>query len=156
MLIASVCAVGLVSGLLPFVSVEVYLGGLAAATDLASSPGRLVAVAVAAAVGQTIAKVAWYLAAARSMQSAWVQRKLAPPRRRAGFDRWQGRIVGRPVLSSAVLLASATAGFPPLMLLAVVAGSVRVPLALYVPVLLVGRTIRFVLLLAGVGWFAEL
>jgi membrane protein YqaA with SNARE-associated domain len=156
MLLLSVCAVGLLSGLVPVVSIEVYLGGIAAVTDLASSPGTAVAIAVAASIGQTTSKVVWYLAASRSMQSAWVGRKLADPRRRAGFDRWQGRIVGRPVLSAVVLLAAATVGFPPLMLIAVVAGSVRVPLALYVPTLLVGRTVRFWLLLTGVGWFADL
>ncbi|WP_418277245.1 hypothetical protein ACNHYB_04755 [Isoptericola jiangsuensis] len=156
MLLLSVCAVGLVSGLVPVVSIEVYLGGLVAVSDATGSPGVAFAVSLAAAVGQTAAKVVWYLGAARSMESRWVARKLADPRRRAGFERWQARIVGRPVMSSMVLLAAATVGFPPLMIIAVVAGSLRVPLAIYVPTVLVGRTLRFWLLITGVGWFADL
>ncbi|NOW01530.1 hypothetical protein [Isoptericola chiayiensis] len=154
MLLLTVLAVSLLSGLVPVISVEVYLGGVAAVTDVASDPLLLAAVAAVAAVGQTVAKVVWYLGAARSMETAWVQRKLADPRRRASFERWQSRIAGRHGLSALVLLASGSVGFPPLMILAVVAGSLRVPLAVFVPTVLVGRAIRFWALLAGVGWFA--
>lgn len=154
MLLLTIFAVSLVSGLVPFVSIEVYLGGVAAATDAARSPGLLVGLALAAGVGQTLAKVAWYLVAARSMESPRLQRKLAKERWRRAVERWHERVTGRPVLTTAVLLASAFVGFPPLMIIAVVAGSLRVPLAVYVPAVLLGRTVRFWLLLTGVGWFA--
>lgn len=154
MLLLTTFAVSLLSGLVPVVSIEVYLGGLAAATDAAASPVLVAGLAVAAGLGQTAAKVAWYLAAARSMESPRLQRKLAQDRWRRGFERWRDRVTGRPVLTTAVLLASACLGFPPLMIIAVVAGSLRVPLAVYVPAVLLGRTVRFWLLLAGVGWFA--
>ncbi|MEG3614879.1 hypothetical protein [Isoptericola haloaureus] len=154
MLLLSVLAVSLLSGLVPVVSIEVYLGGVAAVTDAASDPVRVALIALVAGIGQTVSKVVWYLGAARSMETRWVREKLAVKRRRETFDRWQDRIQGRPWLSAAVLLASASAGFPPLMIMAVVAGSLRVPMAVYVPTLLVGRTTRFWLLLAGVGWFA--
>jgi membrane protein YqaA with SNARE-associated domain len=154
-LLLTTFAVSLLSGLVPVVSVEVYLGGVAAATDAAGSPVLLAALALVAGVGQTVAKVAWYLLAARSMASRRLQRKLSQERWRLAYERWHARISGRPVLTTAVLLASACLGFPPLMIIAVVAGSLRVPLAIYVPTVLVGRTVRFWLLLAGVGWFAD-
>jgi membrane protein YqaA with SNARE-associated domain len=152
-LLLSALVAGFVSGLVPFLSIEVYLGGLAAATSAARAAP--VGLALAAAVGQTAAKVVWYEAAARSTRSAWVQRKLADPRRRQAFDRWQARVGGRPWLTAGVLLAAALVGFPPLMIIAVVAGSLRVPLIVYVPTVLVGRAVRFWLVLAGVGWFAS-
>ncbi|WP_277212776.1 hypothetical protein [Isoptericola croceus] len=155
MLLLTAFAVSLLSGLVPFVSIEVYLGGVAAATDAAGSPALRAALALVAGVGQTLAKVVWYLVAARSMETPWLRRKLAQERWRRGFERWRDRVSGRPVVSAAVLLASAFAGFPPLMIIAVVAGSLRVPLSLYVPTVLVGRAARFWLLLAGVDWFAE-
>ncbi|PFG42816.1 hypothetical protein ATJ88_1488 [Isoptericola jiangsuensis] len=153
MLLLSAFAVGFLSGLVPFVSIEVYLGGLAAASPAAAAVP--VALAVAAAVGQTAAKVVWYEAAARSTQSAWVQRKLADPQRRRTFERWQARVNGRPALTVGVLLAAGLVGFPPLMIIAVVAGTLRVPLAVYVPTVLVGRAVRFWLVLAGVGLFVS-
>ncbi|GAA1969923.1 hypothetical protein GCM10009718_01820 [Isoptericola halotolerans] len=155
MLLLTTFAVSLLSGLVPVVSVEVYLGGVAAASDAAGSPAVLAGLALAAGVGQTVAKVAWYLLAARSMQSRRLQRKLSQERWRLMYERWHARIAGRPVLTTAVLLASACVGFPPLMIIAVVAGSLRVPMAIYVPTVLVGRTVRFWLLLTGVGWFAD-
>lgn len=155
MLLLSTFAVSLLSGLVPVVSIEVYLGGVALVADLADDPGGRLAVAFAAGAGQALAKVAWYYAADRSMRTKWVQRKLSSPKVRTELDRWQERITGRPVLTGFVLLAAAVAGFPPLMIIAVVAGSLRVPLVIYVPTILIGRTARFWLLLAGVGWFAD-
>jgi hypothetical protein len=153
-LLLSALVAGFLSGLVPFLSIEVYLGGLAATTSAAVAAS--VGLAVAAAVGQTAAKVVWYEAAARSTESAWVQRKLSDPRRRQAFDRWQARVTGRPWLTVGVLLAASLVGFPPLMIIAVVAGSLRVPLlSVYVPTVLVGRAVRFWLVLAGVGWIAS-
>ncbi|MDO8144633.1 MULTISPECIES: hypothetical protein [Isoptericola] len=154
MLLLSTLAVSLLSGLVPVVSIEVYLGGVAAVTDVSAVPGRALALSLVAGVGQTVAKMVWYLGAARSMETRWVRDKLAVGRRRETFDRWQRRIAGRPWLSAVVLLAAGAVGFPPLMIMAVVAGSLRVPWAVFVPTVLVGRTVRFWLLLEGVGWFA--
>jgi membrane protein YqaA with SNARE-associated domain len=150
MLLVSTFAVAAVSAIVPLVNIEVYLGVVATQLDVATHPARLVLLAATAGVAQALGKLCWYLLAARSMESRWVQHKLSGTRRHR-FDVWHARIVGRPWLSAGVLAVSAVVGLPPLLILSVVAGSVRVPLGLFVPTVVVGRTVRFWAILAGVG-----
>ncbi len=151
MLLVSTFAVAAVSAIVPLVNIEVYLGVVATQLDVTAHPARLVVLAATAGVAQTLGKLCWYLLAARSMESRWVQHKLSAGPRRHRFDVWHARIVGRPWLSAGVLAVSAVVGLPPLLILSVVAGSVRVPLVLFVPTVVLGRTVRFWAILAGVG-----
>ncbi len=151
MLLVSTFAVAAVSAIVPLVNIEVYLGVVATQLDAAAHPSRLVVLAATAGVAQTLGKLCWYLLAARSIESRWVQHKLAAGARRHRFDVWHARIVGRPWLTAGVLALSAVIGLPPLLVLSVVAGSLRVPLALFVPTVVVGRSLRFWAILAGVG-----
>jgi membrane protein YqaA with SNARE-associated domain len=151
MLLVSTFAVAAVSAIVPLVNIEVYLGVVATQLDAAAHPSRLVLLAATAGVAQALGKLCWYLLAARSFESRWVQHKLAAGARRHRFDVWHARIVGRPWLTAGVLALSAVVGLPPLLVLSVVAGTVRVPLALFVPTVVVGRTLRFWAILAGVG-----
>jgi membrane protein YqaA with SNARE-associated domain len=151
MLLVSTFAVAAVSAIVPLVNIEVYLGVVATQLDAAAHPSRLVLLAATAGVAQTLGKLCWYLLAARSIESRWVQHKLAAGARRHRFDVWHARIVGRPWLTAGVLALSAVIGLPPLLVLSVVAGSLRVPLALFVPTVVVGRSLRFWAILAGVG-----
>ena len=68
-------ALGLASALFPLINIEIYLGGLVAAGQV--GPGKSVGLAIAAGAGQTVGKIVWYEVASRSMESAWVQRKLS-------------------------------------------------------------------------------
>ncbi|MCA5893180.1 VTT domain-containing protein [Isoptericola sp. NEAU-Y5] len=143
--------VGLVSAILPVVNLEVYLGVVGAQVSGTAPAARLVALALAAGAGQTLGKLVWYLLGARSLESRWVRHKLDLRGRRRRFESWRDRIADRPWLSALVLLASSVVGIPPLLIMAVVAGSLRVPLVVFVPTVALGRALRAWCLLAGVG-----
>lgn len=140
--------VGLVSALLPVVNVEAYLGVQAAVLP----GGSVWLLGLAAAVGQMVGKLAWYYLGASSLNWRWVRRGLEKPKARARLARWQERTHDRPVYAGAVVLVSALTGLPPFAILSVVAGQLRMNLSLFLVLGLVGRWLRFVAILGGVGW----
>lgn len=131
------------SALIPVLNAEIPLGAIP--TGSASAW----AFAFAAAAGQTIGKVIWYYAGVHSMKLSWLRKKMATEKWQASYATWHARIVGRPVMAGAICLASAISGFPPLAVVAVLAGSLRMNLALFVSTVVVGRTIRFWLVIEG-------
>ena len=145
--------VGLGSALLPFINIEIYLAGVAGADGAGGLDGwRAVAISSVAAVGQTIGKIVWFEVAKRGMTSAWAQRRLSKPKTRASYEKWSGRMQGRPWYAGVIIFVSASAGVPPLLAMAVVAGALRMPLAVFVPTVLLGRALRFYLILVGVDF----
>lgn len=150
-LVLTTLGVGLVSAVVPVINMEVYLGVVASQLPSGSAGALTAAVAIAAALGQSLGKLVWYLLAARSFESTWVQRKLAKGAWRTRFDVWHARIAGRPWLTAGVLLASSVVGIPPLLVIAVVAGSLRVPIAVFLPTVVVGRAVRFWCVLTGLA-----
>lgn len=131
-------------------ALEAYLA--VAAVDRTYPSAVLAAVA---AVGQIAGKLLWYWAGAGTTRLPWLRRKLDSPKAAAALTRWRERTEGRPVYTGAVLLASAFAGIPPFMVMSVVAGVLRVRLWLFVGTGLVGRFLRFWIVLeaAGYAWF---
>jgi membrane protein YqaA with SNARE-associated domain len=148
-LVLTTLGLGLASALIPLINIEIYLNGLVAAGRVDS--GQWVAVALASGVGQTCGKIIWYEVAARSMESAWVQKKLTQDKWKLSYEKWHLRIVGRPWYAGSIIFAAAFLGVPPLLVLAVVAGSLRMPRWVFIPTVLVGRVLRFYLILAGAG-----
>lgn len=144
--------VSVVSALVPLVNAEAYLVALASTTDLSS----IWLVSAVAGVGQTVGKVAWYEAGRRALDWPWVRRKLGTPRAEQRRELWQRRLSARPWASSTVLFASATAGFPPLLVMAVVAGQLHMSRSLFTLIVLVGRTLRFAAVLGGLWWVTDL
>lgn len=142
--------VSILSALVPLVNIEVYLGLLATRVD--GDGAAVVTCAVATGVGSAIGKLLWYLLAARSMDTPWVRKKLSKESWQLRFDRWRATLDGKPWLSAAVLLAASVVGLPPLLVMALVAGALRVPLGVFVPTVAVGRAVRAWLILAGVGF----
>ncbi|WP_425954353.1 hypothetical protein [Xylanimonas sp. McL0601] len=142
-------ATAIVSALVPLVNLELYLGVLA--TQLDGRTAAVLGCAVATGLGTAVGKLVWYWLAAGSMQSPWVQKKLAKDSWRRAFDRWHGSLAGRPWLTAGILLAASVVGIPPLLIMALVAGALRVPMAVFVPTVAVGRAVRAWLILAGVG-----
>lgn len=134
------------SALIPLINIELYLG------VVATQVGRehLLWVAVIAGVGQTLGKVVWYVATWKSMESRWMQRRLAKPKVAEAHARWTERAQGRPVLMGVINFSAASTGLPPMLVMAAVAGSVRMSLWVFVPTCLVGRILRFWVILAGV------
>ncbi|WP_020015272.1 hypothetical protein [Promicromonospora sukumoe] len=132
-----------------FMALEAYLAVAAADQTYPS-----VVLAAVAAVGQVTGKLLWYWAGAGTTRLPWLRSKLESPRIEAAMTRWRGRTEGRPVYTGLVLLASAFAGLPPFMVMSVVAGVLRVRMWLFVGTGLVGRFLRFWIVLeaADLAW----
>jgi len=150
-LLLSTFGFGFGSALLPILNIEVYLGAIGTQTSTATIFG----LSVAAAFGQTLGKIVWYVAARRSIDSAWMQSKLDKPKVRETFDRWEERTNGRPGYAAGILFAAASIGVPPLLVMAVIAGSLHMRFWVFAISCFVGRTMRFYLLLAGVAFFTQ-
>lgn len=145
MLLLTTFGVSVASALIPVVNIELYLAGVGAV-----GPGRAVSLGLVAGAGQSVGKVVWYEVARRGVETEWAQRKLAAPKVRRSYDRWTARINGRPWYGGAVLFAAALAGLPPLLVMAAVAGALKMPYWVFLPTIFVGRAIRFWLVLSGV------
>ena len=113
-------------------------------------------VAGAAAVGQTAGKVLLYYAADWAMNLPGSRRRW--PRRSGRRPTSAGRSgsTSHPGQTAALLFASASLGFPPLYVMAVLAGQLRVNIWLFVGTCLVGRYIRFLVLVGAADWLVHL
>ena len=54
-----------------------------------------------------------------------------------------------------MLFASASLGFPPLLVVAILAGQLRVNIVLFVSTCVTGRFLRFLVILGAVDWLAH-
>ncbi|MCD4526258.1 hypothetical protein [Nocardioides sp. cx-173] len=138
--------VSIASALFPLINMEVILGGMAATVG----DGHAFALAVAAGAGQTVGKIVWYELTRRSFDTEWVQKRLSGPKVSQSYLRWQQRIEGRPWFGGSIMLVSSFAGVPPLLVMAAVAGALKMRMYVFLPTIFVGRTLRFWLVLAGV------
>ena len=80
----------------------------------------------AAAIGQTAGKVALYYAADWAMRLPWIKKKMATPKWAESYARWSMRVHEHPNQTALLLFASASLGFPPLYVMAVLAGQLKV------------------------------
>ncbi|MET0840014.1 MAG: VTT domain-containing protein [Marmoricola sp.] len=151
-LVLTTLVVSFASAVLPFVNIEAYLAAVGAAADGAT----LWVIAGAAAIGQTTGKVLLYYAADWTMNLPWTKRKMSTPKWEASYLRWQERINTHPGQTAAILFASASLGFPPLYVIAVLAGQLRVNIWLFVTTCLVGRFLRFLALVGAADWLVSL
>ena len=140
------------SAVIPFINIEAYLAAVGAAVDGVV----LWSIAAAAAIGQTAGKVALYYTADWAMNLPWTKRKMSSPKWEASYKRWQERINTHPGQTAAILFASASIGFPPLYVIAVLAGQLKVNIWLFVSTCLVGRFIRFLALVGAADWLVNL
>ncbi len=151
-LVLTTFVVALGSAVIPFINIEAYL----AAVGVAIQDVGVWWVALAAAVGQTCGKVALYHAADWAMRLPWIKKKMATPKWQQSYERWSKRVHERPNETALLLFASASLGFPPLYVMAVLAGQLRVRLWLFITTCLVGRYIRFLVILGAADWFIHL
>jgi membrane protein YqaA with SNARE-associated domain len=142
-------AFSIASALLPFLPIEVYILGAAAADP---TLGTSISLGIAAGAGATVGKIIWYHAALRGIESKWAQKKLAKPKVKASYEKWTARMQGRPWYAAGIIFVAASAGIPPLLAMAAVAGILKMPLWVFIPTVLVGRSIRFTLLFLGVDF----
>lgn len=138
------------SALIPVLNLEIYLGALPNAHD------KALMLAVVAGAGQTLGKVVWYYAGVHSMKLPWLARKMEAEKWQESYRRWHDRIVGRPLLAGTIVFASAISGFPPLAVVAVLAGSLEMSFLLFLATVLAGRIARFWLVLEGAEWVRQL
>lgn len=137
--------VGLGSAVFPLVNIEAYLGAVGVAGHDVGDVG----VAAAAAVGQISGKVILYYAADWAMRLPWMKKKMATPKWQESYEKWRERIADHPGKTTALLLASSALGLPPLLVIAVLAGHLRVNIWLFVSTCGVGRFLRFLVLLGS-------
>mgnify|MGYP005990281577 CR=1 FL=1 len=150
-LLLTTFVVALGSALLPFINIEIYLGGISGASGVADVTGwGAVGIALVASAGQTAGKVVWYEVARRGIDTDWARKKLSNNKLQAAHARWTERMEGRPWYAGVVMLLAASVGIPPLLVMAVVAGALKMPLWVFVPTVFVGRAARFYLILVGV------
>jgi membrane protein YqaA with SNARE-associated domain len=145
--VSELVAVGVafVSALLPVVNIEAYVAAIAAG----GVGGNLWLLCALVAFGQMAGKLVWFYAGAHALNVRWVRRKMSSPKRTAQLQRWQVRVGGRPGIASATVFAAGSVGLPPLAVVSVLAGQLRVPLALFLIAGTTGRFLRFALLAHG-------
>ena len=150
-LILTTLVVAFGSAVIPFINIEAYLAAVGAAVEHFG----VWYVAAAAAVGQTAGKVALYYAADWAMNLPWIRKKMSTPKWESSYARWSTRVKEHPNQTAALLFASASLGFPPLYVLAVLAGQLKVNITLFVTTCLVGRYIRFLVILGAADWIVR-
>lgn len=164
--VALMISIGLLSGLVPLINAEALL-----VAAVLQAHGHWPAIVVAVAVGQSGAKVLIYLAARdgrRLLPTRWAtpHTRRAPVGHRSPLTRLRGatrrwsphadrvaQLVRRPVAGSALILASAVGGIPPLAATSVIAGASRMRLSLFGTTCLTGRLVRFTIIAIPVAGY---
>lgn len=138
MLFWSVLGASLGSALVPLINIEAIL-----AVAISQAPSATWALVVAATVGQMLGKTLWYWGGMHIDHAPWVSRYLEKPKVRASLERWHERAEGRPWFTAGLLFVSASIGFPPYAVTAVLAGVLRVHFWIFLLTGLLGRGLRF-------------
>lgn len=144
-----ILGLGFASALIPLINIEAALALAATRDGLAFT-----VIAAGAAVGQIAGKVVWYYAGASSTSIPTIRKKLENPKWQASLEKWRSRTQGRPWTTAGLLFLSAFIGLPPYAVMAVLAGVLRVSMPVFLAVGLVGRFLRFwvVLELSAYTW----
>lgn len=146
-LLATGAATGFASALMPLVSIELYLSMVAGHLGL----GHAVVLSLLAAAGQTTGKLVWYTAGHRGAESRWMQKLQAKPKFGASYQTWVARVEGRPIYTTGAVTLGALTGLPPLLVMSVVAGTVRMRLPVFITACVIGRFGRFMAILLGMA-----
>ena len=144
----SIFGASIASALLPLINIEAIL-----AVTISQQGDHTVPLVVAATVGQMIGKTLWYWGAVEVERAPWVRRQLEKPKAKATLDRWHERAEGRPWFTAGLLFVSAFGGFPPYAVTAVLAGTLRVNFWIFLVTGLLGRGLRFWVVVAGASTF---
>jgi membrane protein YqaA with SNARE-associated domain len=153
-ILAATLGVGFVSAFFPGLPAEPYLIGVVTTTGV-----NPVALALAAALGQTTGKMAMFLSVRGTWQSpalrAWVARhrvRLDRSRGRAGRGSgWLRRVTAKvmrlakldkPAYVVPVLLLSAVVGIPPMLLMVFTSAAGRTRASVFLAACLTGRCVR--------------
>jgi membrane protein YqaA with SNARE-associated domain len=125
-------AVCILGSLVPFVNTEIYL---LSAVALSPKPFVLPLV-IAATAGQTVGKIAMYYVGLGVL-------KLPAGRVQRGLEATQARMEARPTWGKVLFFSSALVGVPPLYVMAIAAGAVRMNIVFFMVACTVGRFLHF-------------
>ena len=137
----------ILSSVVPIFNIEVYLAALATQV----TPEQALPLALMAGIGQALGKLVWYYSVLKSMQIPMMQRWLATEKRQAQLQLWEKRIAGRPAFAGGVTFASGLIGIPPLLVMGVAAGVVRMNIWIFMIAIVLGRGLQSWLILAGLA-----
>jgi membrane protein YqaA with SNARE-associated domain len=149
-LLVATFGVAISSAVLPLINIEAYIAGIGALVDNFG----IWTVALIAAAGQTLGKIIWYEIGRSSLQWRYVQRRMERPRWRRQYERVKAQTHEREWAGIGLLFISASVGFPPLAVMAVLAGQLRFHRIWFYLTTFVGRTLRFAAVLGGVAWLS--
>jgi membrane protein YqaA with SNARE-associated domain len=144
--------VSVASALFPLINIEAYLGVREAVTGI----DTIWLPSFVAALGQSTGKIVWYWIGGHSLGWGWIRRRVERPRAKARLELWQRRTNDRPVLAGLLVMGSSVTGFPPLAVISVLAGQLRMNLPWFLVIVLVGRWIRFAAVLGSAGYLTDL
>ena len=139
-------AFGAVSSVIPVFNMEAYI-----LVVLSQSRIDIWPLAFIGSLGQNVGKLVWYYACRGAIKMSWMEAKLSSPRRQQQFLKWSEVVRGRPLVGGGLSFISAAIGFPPFFAMAMIAGSLRIPMALFFLTGLIGRTLFFAAILGGGG-----
>lgn len=147
----STFAVAIASALIPLINIEGYIAGVNVLTD----PVNIWVLSAAAAAGQAVGKVFWYEAGRNALRLSYIRKKMEKPGWRKQYDRAKRLTDRRPLAGAGLLSVSAVVGFPPLAVMAVLAGHLRFHRVWFYAITFSGRLMRFAAVLAGVAWLSD-
>jgi membrane protein YqaA with SNARE-associated domain len=143
--------VAILSALVPLVNIEAYLATVGALVDRFG----LWPVSFVAALGQTVGKAIWYEVGRQSMHWSYIQKKMQQPKWQAQYEKARLRAESHVLGAATLVFLSATLGFPPMAVIAVVAGQLGFNRWVFYSTTLVGRTLRFAALIGGVSLLTQ-
>ncbi len=137
-----VCLLG---GLVPLINTEVFLVGLIT-LGAVRSPSSLPAIVLLASLGQLVAKIILYYAGLGMFELPRGRYKAKIEAARARVERWRDK-------PKWVLAVSSTVGLPPLYLVSLSAGALKMRLRTFLPICMAGRIVHFAAVVA-IAWAA--
>ena len=140
--------VGLLSAVVPVISIEAYLVAVANSVHGTAA----IVHAIAAATGQTVGKAILYWLSVRATTLPWFRRKISSDKWQRSYDLWRARIEAHPWSTSLLVLVSAFISIPPLYLLTVIAGQLRFRLSSFLAMVFMGRLTRFLIMLSSLDY----
>jgi membrane protein YqaA with SNARE-associated domain len=135
---------GMVSSVVPVFNMETYI-----VVAYARSDATALQLAFIGSVGQNIGKLVWYFVCRESLDIGWLKRRLETPKRQAQFQRWSDFVQNRPGVSGLITFVSALVGIPPFFVMAMIAGTLRMNVFVFVLSGIAGRTLFFWAILGG-------
>jgi membrane protein YqaA with SNARE-associated domain len=147
-LLVTTFLVSIASALFPLINIEAYIAGVGA---LVHNFG-VWPVAFVAAAGQSVGKIFWYEMGRTSLRWSYVRKKMDAPAWQRRYQQIKRITDERKWAGLGLLGLSAVGGFPPLAIMAVLAGQLMFRRVWFYGITFAGRAVRFAAVLGGVAW----